>query len=149
MGTPLAYFQKIQKDVKAQGVTTMQVLDATAPKTDIGNILATFSNTVTPLGACLYEAPPGVGPNANVYFTIPVPTMFNAQAPAQLPVPYNANCNATNQTSQNGWNLEGSPAASSTFASAARSATTCACRCSPSRRPRCRAPAATAARAGA
>jgi hypothetical protein len=108
-GTPLNFFQAIQTAVKAQGVTTMQVLDATAPKADIGNVLATFSNVVTPLGTCLYEAPPGIGTDASVRFTIPIPTALNGQAPAPVPVTYNANCNSTNQTSQTGWNLEGSP----------------------------------------
>jgi hypothetical protein len=109
VGTPLQYFQTIQSLVKAKGVTTMQVLDATQPKADIGNVLGTFSNVVTPLGTCLYELPPGVGSSTKVNFTIPIPTQLNMQAPAPVPVSYNANCNAANQATQSGWNIEGPP----------------------------------------
>jgi len=111
VGTPLPYFQNIQSLVKAKegGTTTMQVLDATQPKADIGNVLGTFSNVVTPFGTCLYELPPGVGSDAKVTFTIPIPTVSNSAAPAPVPVPYNANCNATNEATQSGWNIEGPP----------------------------------------
>jgi hypothetical protein len=113
VGTPLQYFQQVQTLVKAAegGSTTMQVLDATQPKADIGNVLGTFSNVVTPLGTCLYELPPGVGTDAKVTFTIPIPTLSNSAAPAPVPVPYNANCNATNEATQSGWNIEGPPGA--------------------------------------
>ncbi len=109
VGTPLQYFQNVQTLVKAQGVTTMQVLDATQPKADIGNVLGTFSNVVTPLGTCLYELPPGVGTDTKVNFTIPIPTLLNSAAPAPVPVAYNPNCNATNEGTQSGWNIEGPP----------------------------------------
>ncbi len=109
VGTPLSYFQNIQTLVKAKGVNTMQVLDATQPKADIGNVLGTFSNVVTPLGTCLYELPPGVDTTAQLKFTIPIPTGLNSAAPAPVPVPYNASCNATSQATQNGWNIDATP----------------------------------------
>jgi hypothetical protein len=109
VGTPLQYFQQVQTAVKAQGTTTMQVLDATQPKADISNVLGTFSNVVTPLGTCLYELPPGVGPDATVSFTIPIPTEENMAAPVPVSVPYSASCNAANQATVSGWNIEGPP----------------------------------------
>jgi hypothetical protein len=109
VGTPLPYFQNIQSLVQAQGVTTMQVLDATEPESKLGNILATFSNTVTPLGTCLYELPPGVGPSAQVQFTLPIPTVISQTAPVAVPVMYNPQCNAMTQATQSGWNIESPP----------------------------------------
>jgi hypothetical protein len=118
VGTPLPYFQNIQSLVKAQGVNTMQVLDATQPLNKLGNLLATFADTITPLGTCLYELPPGIDTRAKVQFTVPIPipagvvpglSMSISPAPAPITVNYNASCTAATQGSGAGWAIEGTP----------------------------------------
>jgi hypothetical protein len=110
VGTPLQYFQGVQSALKTQGVKTMQVLDATQPKTKIANVLASFSDIVTALGTCLYEKPPGVDTNGKLKFTLPIPTPFASQAPAPLSVPLDPNCNESTADTANGWNVETSDA---------------------------------------
>jgi hypothetical protein len=105
-GTPLQYFKTIQTNVKSQGVKTTVVLDATQPKTQIASVLASFSDTVTALGTCLYERPPGVDTNGTLGFTLPIPTPFSSIAPALVKVPYDAKCNAGTADTENGWNIE-------------------------------------------
>lgn len=106
-GTPLSYFQTIINDVKASNVNLPQPIDATQPKSNAAQVLASFSNTVTALGTCLYELPVGVDTNAQVAFTIPIVTPANSAAPATVPIPYNAACSGTAAGMQaNGWNID-------------------------------------------
>lgn len=109
VGTPLGYFKSVQAAVKAQGVATMQVVDATQPRSSSAQVLGAFSNIVSALGTCLYELPPGVDASAKLAFTLPIPTPFSQTAPARVPVVYNAACSASTQDTQDGWNIEGAP----------------------------------------
>lgn len=109
---PLAYFRNVQALAKAQGVTTMQVIDATEPKAQAATVLSHFSNVAADLGTCLYEVPPGVGINGTLQFTLPIPTPpITTQAPAPVKVNYNASCTAATQGSGSGWNIEGNQGA--------------------------------------
>jgi hypothetical protein len=111
VGDPLPYFRNVQSLVKAQGVTSMQVIDATAPIAQIATVLSNFSNVAASFGTCLYEAPPGVGINGTLKFTLPIPTPISQQAPAPVTVNYNASCSAMTQGTGGGWNIEGSQGA--------------------------------------
>ena len=85
------------------------MLDATSPKSQASQVLARFSQTVTQLGTCLYELPPGIDSSATLNFTIPVPIPpIATMAPVSLTIPPATNCNATNQQSANGWSVDGS-----------------------------------------
>jgi hypothetical protein len=102
----LSFYQQIATDLANKGVT---VLDATSPKSQAQQVLARFSQTVTQLGTCLYELPPGVDTSANLQFTLPIPTpITQCAAPFALTVPPDSSCSAANQSSANGWNVEGS-----------------------------------------
>ena len=134
VGDPLPYYRQVQSLVKAQGVSSMQVIDATAPIAKIATVLANFSNVAASFGTCLYEMPAGVGVNGTLKFTLPIPTPISQQAPAPVTVNYNSGCNATTQGTGGGWNIEGNQgAACSTSASAAPTARTCGNRSSSSR----------------
>ena len=112
VGDPLPYFKNVQNLVKAQGVTSMQVIDATAPKAQAATVLANFSNVAASFGTCLYEVPPGVGVNGKLEFTLPIPTAIsNGAAPAPVSVAYNSMCSAATQNTQRGWNIEGNQGA--------------------------------------
>ncbi len=107
-GTPLKFFQGIQSDLEAQGVTAVQVLDATEPKTQASQVLATFASTATTLGTCLYELPSGVDENASLSFTIPIPVQgLNGVAPLPISIPHDATCTAATQFTADGWRIEG------------------------------------------
>lgn len=107
----LSFYQTVKNDLNGKGI---DVIDATSPKSQAQQVLANFSKTVTQLGTCLYEVPPGVDTSAKVAFTIPVPTpATGGAAPVQVPVPpgnnpgaYNPNCNAANATTVDGWNID-------------------------------------------
>jgi hypothetical protein len=106
----LAFYDQIASDLSNKGVT---VLDATAPKAAGGGVpqavLSKFSQTVTQLGTCLYELPPGIDTSAKLTFTIPIPVPpITSSAPTPVgPIPLAASCNAANQQSANGWNVDG------------------------------------------
>jgi hypothetical protein len=74
------------------GITGATTLDATSMQP--AQVLATFANTASALGTCLYEAPPGVDSSATLKFY------------GQYPIPYAAACSATAPDSVNGWNLD-------------------------------------------
>lgn len=100
----LSFYDGIKADLSGKGI---DVIDATSPKSQAQTVLANFSKTVTQLGTCLYELPPGVDTSGQMAFTIPVPLPNIAPtAPTPVPVPFAASCNAANQTSANGWNIE-------------------------------------------
>ncbi|HEX8793471.1 MAG TPA: hypothetical protein VF765_21160 [Polyangiaceae bacterium] len=108
----VSFYDGIKSDLGGKGV---DIIDATSPMSQAATVLANFSKTVTQLGTCLYEVPPGVDTNAKVAFTIPVPTpATGGAAPVSVPVPqmganpgsFNPNCNAANATSVDGWNIE-------------------------------------------
>lgn len=101
----LKFYQQVQGDLNSKGVS---VIDATSPMSQAQQVLASFSKTVTQLGTCLYELPPGIDTSADLSFTIPVPVPNIApSAPTPVPIPFAAACNAANQSSANGWNIEG------------------------------------------
>ncbi len=101
----LSFYDGIKADLSGKGV---DVIDATSPKSQAQTVLANFSKTVTQLGTCLYELPPGVDTTGKMAFTIPVPLPNIApMAPTPVPVPLDTSCNAANQTTANGWNIEG------------------------------------------
>lgn len=106
VGTPLQFFKDVQSAVSAQGTTTMQVIDATEPRTKIAQVLSSFADTVTALGTCLYELPPGVDTHGTLQFTLPVPTPISHVAPAPVTVPPDPNCSESTKDSANGWNVE-------------------------------------------
>jgi hypothetical protein len=110
IGDPLNYFNALKATVSAPpyNVKTMQVLDATEPKSQIAQILGRFSNTATALGTCLYELPPGIDKNATLNFTVPIPVQgITPVAPAPVPVmPYDPTCNQMNQSTANGWAID-------------------------------------------
>ena len=114
IGDPLSYFNALKATVSAPpyNVKTMQVLDATEPKSQIAQILGRFSSTATALGTCLYELPPGIDQNAKLQFTVPVPVgpfpgfAGLPTAPTPLPLQYDATCNASTQDTANGWNID-------------------------------------------
>jgi hypothetical protein len=109
----LSFYNQIASDLSNNGVT---VLDATPPKGPGGtvpqSVLGKFSQTLTQLGTCLYDLPPGIDTSAKVGFTIPIPIPpIASSAPTPVPpggMPLAANCNAANQQSANGWNVDGS-----------------------------------------
>ena len=88
------------------------VIDATQPVAQAQNALANFASVATSLGTCVYELPPGVDKSAQMSFTIPVPAPpITTSAPATVPVPFNASCNAATQSADggapDGWNIDG------------------------------------------
>jgi hypothetical protein len=104
----LSYYQGVASDLSAKGVKNVTVLDATSPKSQAQAVLARFSQTATQLGTCVYELPPGIDTTATLGFTIPVPVPpITSSAPATVPIPLAASCNAANQQTANGWNIEG------------------------------------------
>jgi hypothetical protein len=106
----LSFYDQIASDLSNQGVT---VLDATPPKGPGGSVpqsvLGKFSQTLTQLGTCVYDLPAGIDTSAKVGFTIPIPIPPIANtAPTPFgPFPLATNCNAANQQSANGWNIDG------------------------------------------
>ena len=109
IGDPLSYFNGVKATVQAPpyNVKTMQVLDATEPKSQIASILGRFSSTATALGTCLYELPPGIDQNASVNFTIPIPVQGIAtSAPVPFPIPYAMTCDKAHQDTANGWAID-------------------------------------------
>jgi hypothetical protein len=110
----LPFYQQIASDLTAKGVGSgVTVLDATPPMMMGGGVpqqvIAKFSQTVTQLGTCLYELPPGIDTTAALTFTIPVPIPpIASKAPVPVSIPLAANCNAANQQTASGWNVEGS-----------------------------------------
>lgn len=113
-GSVLSFYDQVASGLGNKGVT---VLDATPQMTMGGGVpaqvLANFSKTVTQLGTCLYELPPGVDTGAKLAFTIPVPTPFTGGA-APVPVfvgtkngAVDPNCTAATQSTEDGWNVEG------------------------------------------
>lgn len=112
VGDPKQWFLDVQTAVKAAGVTTMQVIDATEPKAQAATVLSNFSNVAASFGTCLYELPPGVGVNATLQFTLPIPTpISHGRAPAPVTVAYNSKCSSTTRTTESGWNIEGNQGA--------------------------------------
>lgn len=113
VGTPIPFFDTIKAAVAAQGVKTMQVIDATADKSHLAEILGSFSNTATALGTCLYELPLGVDTNANLSFTVPVPIPASLglpasvpTAPTPIPIKPDSTCSAATQDTANGWSID-------------------------------------------
>jgi hypothetical protein len=99
--TPLTFFQKIQSDLPQ----AVQVLDATSTGSQMAaqTAAANFSKLVTQLGTCLYDyaLPVGMDPTkVEVAFAVP------GQSQPRV-VPSSANCSAANQTTVDGWNIDG------------------------------------------
>ena len=90
------------------------VIDATFPVSQAQQAVQNFAGVATGLGTCVYDLPPGVDTSAQMTFTIPIVTPDNSVAPAPVPVPYAAGCNASSENAgdggvaPNGWNIEGS-----------------------------------------
>ncbi len=102
----VSFYNGVKQDLNGNGI---DVIDATSPMSMAQTVLGNFSKTVTKLGTCLYELPPGVDTSAKLSFTIPVPIPpIASTAPTLFPIPLAANCNAANQASANGWNVDGS-----------------------------------------
>jgi hypothetical protein len=108
----LSFYDQIASDLTTKGAGGgVTVLDATPQMMGGGvpeQVLVKFSQTVTQLGTCLYDLPPGIDTNAKLGFTIPIPIPpIAASAPTPFPVPFATNCNVANQGSASGWNVEG------------------------------------------
>jgi len=100
----VSFYNGIKQDLNGNGV---DVIDATSPSSMAQVVLSNFSKTVTKLGTCLYELPPGVDTSGKMAFTIPIPVPnVTTSAPVPVPVPQDSSCTAATQTTANGWNIE-------------------------------------------
>ncbi|HLK41391.1 MAG TPA: hypothetical protein VKU41_31795 [Polyangiaceae bacterium] len=101
-GGAFTFFQQVQTDFANMGLPdAVSTLDGSQ---DAKTVLTNFSNIVTKLGTCLYELPKGLTSTsqAQVQFAPPgVPA-----GSGETVVSADPNCNAANQTSANGWNID-------------------------------------------
>jgi len=99
----VSFYNGIKQDLNGNGI---DVIDATSPQSMAQMVLGNFSKTVTQLGTCLYELPPGVDTSGGMAFTIPVVVPnITTVAPTTVPVRQDSTCTAATQTTANGWNI--------------------------------------------
>ena len=104
---PLCFYQDV---ATLAGQPTSNVVNATQSISQGTMAIQQFSSTMTALGTCVYDLPPGIDTSATLEFTVPVVTPANAVAPVSETIPLAPGCNAAAQASNNppnGWNIEG------------------------------------------